>query len=321
MSLPQEMSTVEPVPHGRTARRLDWGLLPPVVRRFIEGKLGSKVAVADSQDAGFTPGFASVLTGEDGSRLFVKAASKKAQRPFAESYAEEARKLAALPAELPAPKLLWSHEDDLWVILGFEAVEGHNPRRPWQRVELDACLDTLETVAGLLDTPPAGLRVQPIIEDMPGLLTGWDYVRRTHPDWPHLDEAAALAATCLEHPGNDALVHSDARDDNFLITGDGRALLCDWNWPTLGPVWMDLVDVLASAYGDGLDADAILAERALTRDADPDHIDGWLAALCGFMMENRDRPAPNSSPYLRVHARWYSEATWAWLASRRGWST
>jgi hypothetical protein len=42
--------------------------------------------------------------------------------------------------------------------------------------------------------------------------------------------------------------------------------------------------------------------------------------LCGYMLEARDRPVPATSPYLRVHSRWWSEVTWAWLAERRGWS-
>ena len=121
-------------------------------------------------------------------------------------------------------------------------------------------------------------------------------------------------------PGNDACVHTDARDDNFLLTRRGDALLCDWNWPSLGPIWLDAVDLLVSAYGDGLDADAILAEHPLTRDANPDHVDAWLAMLAGFMLEARERPVPSTSPYLRVHSNWWAEATWAWLASRRGWS-
>ncbi len=156
MTLPQNPTAVAPVPHGRTAQRLDWLLLPPMVRRFIEGKLGSPVADADSAGSGYTPGFASVLTGENGERMFVKAASKKAQRVFAESYREEVRKLSRLPGDLPIPKLLWSHEDDLWMILGLEYVDGPNPTRPWKRTELDACLDSLEQLADALDTPAAG---------------------------------------------------------------------------------------------------------------------------------------------------------------------
>jgi hypothetical protein len=319
MARPVPLSDVEQIPHGRTARRLEWVHLPPSVRGYVEGRLGSRVVDASSQGGGFTPGFASRLTGEDGSRLFVKAANKKAQRPFADTYREEARKLRLLPPGLPVTRLLWAHEDDLWVVLGFACVDGATPRRPWRRGELDACLDTLEVLADALDPVPDGMDLHPITEDLPALVTGWEHVRRTHAGWPHLEEAAALAAAYADMPDLHFLVHSDSRDDNFLFD-DGRALLCDWNWPALGPRWMDTVDLLVSAAGDGLDCDEILAERTITRDVDPDHVDSVLAQLCGFMLEARDRPVPPTSPYLRVHNRWYSEATWAWLARRRGWS-
>lgn len=318
MSQPQDLATVEPVPHGQTARRLDWLLLPPMTRRLIEGKLGSPVAKADSAGSGFTPGFASVLTGENGAQMFVKAASKLAQEAFADSCREEARKLSLLPDGLPIPRLLWNHEDDLWVILGFEYVDGPNPSRPWVRAELDACLDSLEVIADALTPPPMPLDT--FSADFAELLGGWDHVRRHSPDWPHLEEAAALAARFEEATAGQTLVHTDARDDNFLMPRDGRAMLCDWNFPVAGAAWIDTVLLLISAYGDGMDADGILAERHLTKDADPDHVDVLLALVCGYFLERRDQPVPNSSPYLRVHSRWYSEATWAWLASRRGWS-
>lgn len=319
MTGPQDLATVENVPHGRTARRLEWAHLPPPVRRLVEGRLGSPVARAESQGSGFTPGFASRLTGEDGSRIFVKAASKKAQQQFAASYAEEVRKLAMLPAGLPVPRLLWSHEDDLWIVLGFECVEGRPPQRPWRPTELTACLDTLAAVAEAMNPVPAGFSLKPMTEELPGLVTGWDHMREHHPDWPHLAEAATLAGTYDSFPGNDAFAHTDARDDNFLVAPGQPAMLCDWNWPALGPVWLDAVGLLVSAYGDGLDADTFLSEHPLTRDADPDHVDAWLAMLAGFMLMARDRPVPASSPYLRVHSNWWAEAAWAWLSARRGW--
>lgn len=319
MTGPQDLATVESVPHGRTARRLEWTHLPPAIRGLVEDRLGSPVVRAESQGSGFTPGFASRLTGEDGSRLFVKAASRRAQQQFAAAYAEEARKLRLMPAGLPLPELLWVHDDDLWIVLGFECVEARPPRRPWRPAELTACLDALSVVAEAMNPVPPGLALRPITEDLPGLTTGWDHVRTQHPDWPHLEEAAALAASFDSFPGNDAFAHTDARDDNFLLAPGRPALLCDWNWPALGPVWLDAVDLLVSAYGDGLDADAFLAEHPLTRDADPDHVDAWLAMLAGYMLEARDRPVPPSSPFLRVHANWWGETAWAWLASRRGW--
>ncbi len=122
-----------PVPHGKTARRLTWPHLPPHIRALIEERIGTTVAEARSQGAGFTPGFASVLIGEDGTRHFVKAASQKAQRMFAESYREEARKLAELPEAAPAPRLLWVHDADDWLVLGIEYVEARTPRGPGAR--------------------------------------------------------------------------------------------------------------------------------------------------------------------------------------------
>ena len=315
-----DLSSVEQIPHGRTAQRLEWQHLPPAVRRFVEGRLGSQVVRAESQGGGFTPGFASRLTGEDGSRIFVKAANKQAQKQFAEAYAEEVHNLRLLPGGLPVPRLLWSHEDERWIVVGFECVEGSQPRRPWRATQLDACLDSLEVIADALTPAPPSFGLSPIAEEIPALVTGWDHVRAKDPDWPHLAEAATLAARLPSLEDRVGFVHADARDDNFVMAGDGTALLCDWNWPALGPVWLDAVDLMMTAHGDGLDADALVARRALTKDVDPEHIDVWLAALCGFMLVCRDRPVPPTSPYLRVHNRWWSEAAWSWLAHRRGWT-
>ncbi|HSV37129.1 MAG TPA: phosphotransferase [Nocardioidaceae bacterium] len=304
----------EQVPHGRTARRLEWQHLPPEVRTYVEGRLGSPVVQAESQGTGFTPGFASRVRGEGGERLFVKAASKKAQGPFAEAYAEEARKLATLPDGLPATRILWAHEDELWVVLGFEDVEGRRPARPWTGPELKACLTALEQVAAV--EPPPGLA--PVHVELPSLVTGWQSVWRTTPDLPHLSEAASLAAQLPSIPGG-ALVHCDARDDNFLLTPEG-ALLCDWNWPVTGPAWLDAVVLMASVHGDGGDAELALSTSSLTAGVPSEHIDCWLAAYAGFMLEAKDRPVPPTSPYLRVHQAWYADACWSWLSRRRGWA-
>jgi hypothetical protein len=320
MSTPGPLPNVEPVPHGRTARRLEWQHLPPDLRSDIERRLGSPVVEAQSQGAGFTPGFASRLTGEDGRRLFVKAANRKAQRRFADAYAAEAAVIRSLPDGLPMPALQWVRQDDLWVVLAFDCLEGVNPRRPWRRPELDACLDALEVVADRLDPLPAGLRLRPATDDLPALLTGWDTVLAVRPDWPHAEEAARLARSYADIADRGHFVHLDARDDNFVIDPAGRAWLCDWNWPALGPAWMDTVHLLVSAFGDGLDADGLLRARRLTRSVPDDHVDAVISGLCGFMLQARGQPVPPSSPYLRVHSNWYAEAAWAWLARRRGWA-
>lgn len=304
------------VPHGRTARRLEWPLLPPYLRDLVGTRLGSPVVSASSAGAGFTPGFASVLTCEDGTRHFVKAASKKAQRPFADAYREEARNLRSLPSALPVPRLSWSHEDDLWVVLVLEHVAGANPVRPWVASELDRCLDTLEVLAG----PPASpLPLAPLADELAESVRCWDGLVRRDPGRPHHEEARRLAQGYAEAVAGDTLVHTDVRDDHLILTA-GRALVCGWNWPARGAAWVDTVTLLVSAHGDGLDADALLAARPLTRDVDPGHVDALLALLAGFFLDQAGRPVPNSSPWLRAHQQWYADATWSWLARRRGWS-
>jgi aminoglycoside phosphotransferase (APT) family kinase protein len=258
-----------------------------------------------------------VLVGADGRRIFLKAASTKAQRPFADAYRAEIEVLGSLPPDLPVPRLLWSFEDDLWVLLATEHVDGSNPARPWRPDQLDACLDALEVLAVRLTPPPR--RLVPFAEEFADFPDCWDHVRAASPTWPHLEEAAALAAGHAAGTTGNTVVHGDVRDDNLVLRGE-EAFLCDWNGAVTGAPWIDTVCLLLTAYGDGVDADAVLARRALTRDVDPAHVDALLALLCGYFLSRRDEPVPHSSPYLRRHQDWCAEVSWAWLADRRGWS-
>jgi hypothetical protein len=306
------------IPHGSTARRLEWPHLPPHVRHLVEQECGADVVTADSQGAGFTPGFASVLTCSDGSRHFVKAASAAAQRAFAEAYREEARKLSALPTEVPAPRLLWWDDDD-WVVLGLEYVEATAPRRPWRADELDRCLDALELVADVLTPVPDELPLESIVDDLAPLPGFWDQLR-AHDPRPHADEAAALAASYAEVVAGRTVVHTDVRDDNVLLASDGRTLFCDWNWPVAGADWLDSLMALIGPRGDGLDVEEVIAQRRLLRDVPPDHVDRVLALLTGYFLRSAAEPVPPTSPHVRAAQRWQGEVCWSWLCERRGWA-
>lgn len=321
-----EAFTLSPVPYGATARRLTWPHLPRAVRARVEQRCGSPVVDAASQGAGFTPGFASVLTCADGSRHFVKAAAVKAQRAFAEAYRVEARNLAALPPGVPAAALRWTDEVDDWVVLGIEHVEGRTAERPWTPDDLEAVLDAVEVATGLLTPAPAAMRLATFEREfadwpaewarVPGLahLADLDHVL------PHVEEATALAARFAEVCGGTSLVHTDLRDDNVLVLADGTARIVDWNWPVAGAPWIDTVLLLIGPYGDGIDADAVLARRALTRDVPAEAVDIVLALVAGYFLTIRHAPVPPTSPWLRQHQAWFAEATWSWLAARRGWS-
>jgi hypothetical protein len=311
------------IPHGRTARRLEWPHLPPHVRALVDERCGSPVVDARSQGAGFTPGFASVLTCADGTRHFVKAASLKAQRMFAEAYRVEAAKLDVLPETAPAPRLLWLHDADDWVVLGIQYVESRQPRRPWREADLQACVAMVDDMADALTPPPDGLTADNFATEFAAWPAYWEKVRTAGPDLPEFaeraDEAAGLAARFREVTGGSTLVHTDIRDDNLMLAADGRVLLCDWNWPVVGAAWLDTLFLMIGPRGDGIDVERMLAEAALTRDVPAEAVDIVLALVTGYFLMSADLPVPPTSPYIRDAQRWQGEVCWRWLGERRGW--
>jgi hypothetical protein len=306
-------------PTGDTALRLEWRFLPPALREAVALRLGSPVVSAESRTRGFTPGFASVLTCEDGSRHFVKAASTRAQAMFAAAYREEARKLAALPATVPAPPLRWVLDDE-WVVVCTEHVDGRHPDRPWRADDLDACLDALEAVARELTPAPAGLGLGSAVDELGSFVEHWSDLRLLHPELAHLDEAERLASACAEVLAGDTVVHSDVRDDNVLLDQDGRAWFCDWNWPIVGAPWFDSLAMLIGPRGDGVDVESAIATRPLLRDVPRDDIDCVIALVTGYFLKSAADPVPPTSPFLRDHQRWQGEVCWEWLCERRGWT-
>jgi Ser/Thr protein kinase RdoA (MazF antagonist) len=309
-------------PRGETAQRTQWSDLPEWVRALIESQLAGRVVSAVSQGAGFTPGFTSRLLLDDGRRAFVKAANATLQPEFALSYREEIRKLAALPATVPAPRLRW-HLDGDWVLLGFDDVGGAPPQRPWQPGELTRVCEALVTTAAALTPPPAELDLSDLRSTLLPELGRWERVRTQGLAEAliaaHLGEASALAAEALDASSGNTMVHTDLRDDNILIDHNERVWIVDWNWPVVGAAWFDLVTLLISAQGDGIDTDALLVQNPLTADVDPQAIDAMIALLYGYFVTASVDPAVNTSPYLRQHQDWYARATARWLAIRRGW--
>ncbi len=308
-----------PAPALATARRLEWQHLPPLVRAKVEQRVGSPVTSAASQRSGFTPGFASILTCADGSRHFVKAASVKAQGPFAHSYRVETSHLARLPASVPAPGLLWVEADDDWVIMATTYVNGTTAARPWRPAELDALLDSLEEIADTLTPPPPQMRLDTFADDTADWARCWAGLSVPH-STHHAAQAARMATEAAHHVGGNTVVHSDVRADNVIIDASGRALVCDWNWAARGAIWLDSVMALLGPRGDGLDVETVIASRRLLRGVPAESIDSVLALLTGYFLRSAAAPVPRNSPHLRTHQRWYGEVAWEWLCERRGWA-
>lgn len=311
------------VPAGATARRPTWAELPAYVRELVSDRCGGEVVEAVSIGSGFTPGFASRLLLGDGRRVFVKAADDETRGMFAASYRAEAAKLAVLPRAVPAPRLLWLHDADGWVVLALEDVAGHQPQRPWSDISLHAVLDALEASADALTPPPDGVVLPTFSEEYGRLPTYWGASAQKGriPDWllPHVERCTDLGEAGVRLLGGDTACHTDVREDNVLVDANGRVWICDWNWMVCAHPAFDSLCVLLCAHGDGHDADALLERRALTRGLPDGLLDGFLALLLGYFLHQSAEPTPRTSPWLRPHQGWYAAAAGRWLGSRQSW--
>lgn len=309
------------VPAGATAQRPTWMQLPDHVRTLVAERCGSDVVATTSMRSGFTPGFASRLRLADGRRVFVKAADDATRGLFADAYRAEAAKLALLPTSVPAPRLLWVHDADGWMVLGLQDVEGVAPQRPWTSDALAAVLDTLEASAAALTPVPPGLELPTMAEDLGDVPALWDQASAlgiipAHV-LPFADRCRALADAGVDLLAGETAAHTDVREDNVLLDADGTVWICDWNWMVRAHPAFDSLAVLLCAHGDGHDADALLEQRAVTRDLPTDLVDGFLALLLGYFLVRSNEPASETSPWLREHQGWYAHAAARWLGRRR----
>ena len=237
---------------------------------------------------------------------------------------------AALPACVPAARPRWSATVDDWFILCLDAVDGHMPGLPWRPVELDAALAAWATAAQALREPP------PVDVDLPHFsdacqesFTTWRQIaahRAPVPPMPryalaHLDDLAALEGRLAELAvGHRGLMHFDLRLDNVLISDDGAAWLCDWNWLCHGPAWFDT----GGAAGHGV-RERDRRGRAVRRAPDgagrarrrarrePGRAVRLLVQPRGPAL--RSVPEPERAPAVE------RGVALAWLAERAGWAT
>jgi hypothetical protein len=155
-----------------------------------------------------------------------------------------------------APALRWHAEDDMWSVLGFEAVEGRPSDLAPGSPDLRHVVDLLASV-GSFELPKVAR------------------------DWPETRWDAYVA-----DPGDttllrgDALLHTDVNADNVLV-GDSRAWLVDWAWPTRGAGFIDcacfVVQLIAAGHSAG-SAESWASGCAAWVEADPRAIDVFVRA-------------------------------------------
>jgi len=295
--------------------RVPYADLPDDMRAWVDDVLGSPVVAATTQIGGFSPGVAARLRCGNGSRAFVKAVSSQANPDSPGLHRREIEVLRLLPAELPVPRLIASYDEDPWVVLVVEDVEGRQPTLPWRDAELDQMLELTRTVCA---QSGAGLRSatehvtrwhgwQRLAELADPALDGWP--RR------HLDQLVGLEAAAEGAATGEHLVHLDIRADNVLL-GD-QAWLVDWPWAAAGPRWLDVVtSAPAVTMQGGPPPEDYLRRFGLATAADDNAITATVAAFAGMLTWLASLPPPPGLPTVRAFQAAQADIATAWLQQR-----
>lgn len=300
--------------------RPPWESLPDWLQQRVGDLLGSPVVAASSESGGFSPGVAARVRCADGRRAFVKAASGCVNARTLALHRREAVVTAALPPAAGSPALLGVVDEEPWVTLVLEEVDGRAPALPWVPEELDAALGLLDRL-GDLAAPPV---LHPVADAME--LSGWAQLASagaplTPFEDAHLDALVALEAQWPDASTGSGLLHLDVRADNLLLRPSGEAVLVDWPHAAVGAPVCDVVSAAPSIARDGGPPPSqVLARSSVARAADPDVVTVLVAAFAGLVQHRRRQPPPPGMPTIRGFQAAQGDVALAWLAERTGWT-
>lgn len=226
---------------------------------------------------------------ENGTTAFAKRALGE---PTAEQLREEHAVYAGLGAAFMPRLLGW--EDGPLPLLVLEDLSAATWPPPWSEDSVEAVLETLAAVAAT--DPPGGLRR--LAADPP---VGWPEVARDPEPFlglglcpaAWLEEAlpSLLAASDPARLDGGALLHLDVRSDNLCLH-DGRAVLVDWNWASVGNPAVDVAFWLPSLTLEGGPRPDEVARLAPGASELAAIVAGFFAALAGL-------PPPAGAPTVR----------------------
>ena len=107
-----------------------------------------------SRSRGLLPGCGRTAETRTGTRRSSRRSGLELNPESPGIHRAEARIAAALPEGTPAPRLLGFFDEDGWVVLVFEDIEGAPPVLPWEAAELARALDAVAELAVALTPAP-----------------------------------------------------------------------------------------------------------------------------------------------------------------------
>jgi aminoglycoside phosphotransferase (APT) family kinase protein len=252
-----------------------------------------------------SPGPAAVLSLANGHDVFVKAVSRTANAGSHQLYQQEAAALAALPADVPAARLIETVETGHWIAIITELAPGQVAGPPWTNASIHAVAQACAMVAAC----PAPKEIPPVLQRLPDL-DGWTKLAAGDPGqltpWEtrHVEQLAAATTGWRIWTSGKWLTHLDIRADNAVVDpSDSTALLVDWGYCSAAAPWLDrallAADVVAAGHAGGAE---IARRMALSLLADqPPEASRFVIAQAGMWRRNSTLP---SHPGMPTHRAW-----------------
>jgi Phosphotransferase enzyme family len=185
----------------------------------------------------------------DGTPAFAKLA---VDEPTAGFLRDEHRVYAGLEGDY-LPRLLGWDDDGELPVLVLEDLSGAHWPPPWRSGDVELvrrALDELHAAPPLEGVPPLTHDELHTWREVASDPAPFLSLGLCSAKW--LDAALPELLTASErcNVGGEAFLHLDVRSDNICIA-DGRAVLVDWNWASVGNPLVDLAFWLPSLYMEG----------------------------------------------------------------------
>lgn len=263
---------------------------------------------ADQVRRGYTSARRLIVEFADGQRAFVKVGSD----PLTSGWLrDEYRIYQNLRAEF-LPRLLGWQDDGESPLIVLEDLSTALWPSYWNRSMIDAVLETLARVRKA--PPPSGL---PLLESMRSMLTSWHLVALQPEQFLSLGLCSAswlesALPTLIEYEskavlGGSELLHLDVRSDNLCFL-NGRVVLVDWNWASVGNAMLDATFWLPSLRLEGgpLPGEIMAGEPSL------------VTLVAGFWAYRAGMPPPQPGSTVRELQRQQLEVALPWCADLLG---